>query len=496
MKKNVSVLQKKNKQPSPCTTSGLLQFFMTFFLCSLFICAIMAAVSGGDSWKRMLFHSGNYTDLFMDFFNSLRDAGAKDVYTARNNIYPPLSLLIFKILGYLIPSNLIDLPNKQRTQLQSDESCMMVYFIFAVICILSMTTLINSYVNKLSWKNNSKNKNYHEVLSFMMIIAYPVMYCLERGNIIILSMIFTMFFVFFRDSENAVIKELSYISLALAAGIKLYPAVFGILLLLEKKYKDAVRLIVYGIICVVVPFIFFVDFDAKELSVSILPAAISSNRSLAVGSGSTDSPLLNILENLLSFATKNKSRLNFSSVSIQNFIFIFQPQNTSLANAVCYVTEAIALIALFLTKKKWQQIFLISYLMLNIPSASSSYALTFLIIPFIMFLYDDKGNGYTHDNRPKIDRAYIACFALLLTPLPIFWYFHQEAATAVFNFFGIAYQSKSNQVIAGFVFQYMFIQIVIESVLYSIKKMKSTKSSGKEVNNSRADVSAEASDIA
>lgn len=461
MKKNNSVLLKKKKS-APVTTSGLLKFFIVFFLCSVFVCAVMAMASGGDSWKRMLFHSGNYTDLFMDFFNSLRDAGAEDVYTARNNIYPPLCLLVFKVLGFLISDDLIDLPNRQRTLLQLDESCMMVYFIFACICILSMTTLINSYVNKLNWKNNRNEKTYHNVLSFMLIISYPVMYCIERGNIIILSMIFTMFFIFFRDADNKILRELSYISLALAAGIKLYPAIFGLLLLFEKKYKDAVRLIIYGIIAVVFPFVFFIDFNTEALSVPILSAAISSSKTLVAAVGDSDSPIINILSNLMSFATNKKNSLNFSSVSIQNFIFIFDSDNTTLAKIICYITELIAFISLFFAQKKWQQVFLISYLMLNIPSASSSYALTFVIIPFIMFLYDDKGNGYAYNKRPKIDRIYMVCYTLLLVPLPILWYFHQEAAVEVFNAIGISYQSKINQIVAGFVFQFMFFQIVVE----------------------------------
>ena len=42
-----------------------------------------------------------------------------------------------------------------------------------------------------------------------------------------------MFFIFFKDSEYPVIKELSYIALALSAGIKLYPAIFGLSLIID-----------------------------------------------------------------------------------------------------------------------------------------------------------------------------------------------------------------------------------------------------------------------
>lgn len=479
MKKNDSVLKKKNKKFT-VTTDDLFKFFIVFFFCSLFVCAVMAVATGGDSWKMSLFHSGSYTDLYMDFFNSLRDASAEDVYTARNNIYPPLCLLVFKICGLVISDDLLALPNVKRTFLQSDEACMMVYILFAIICILSMTTIINAYTNRLSWENGKTKKSRYELLSFILIVSYPVMYCLERGNIIILSMILTMFFVFFKDSENKYIRELSYISLALAAGIKLYPAVFGVMLLLDKKYKEAARLVVYGIIAVIVPFVFFIDFDKISLSASsgFMPASISNINAIAVSVGNSGSPIFNILENLLSFATNKKSRLNFSSVSIENFIFIFSPQSKTLAKITCIVTECIAALSLLFVKKKWQQTFLLSYIMLNIPSASSSYALTFLIIPFVMFFFDDKGNGYTAENRPKIDVIYTVCYTLLLTPLPIIWYFHEDKAKEIFSALGVAYESKINQVIATFVFQYLFMQIVVEiisNLIYQYKKNKALK---------------------
>lgn len=483
MKNSVPKNQLTKKTHIP-TTKSLIKFFLVFFAANLFIAAVMAAASGGESWKYMLFHNGPYTDMYMDFFNSIRDAGAEDVYTARNNIYPPLSLLIFKIFGFLISDELVDLPNRQRVLLQFDQRCMMVYIIFACIIILSMSTIINTYVSRLKWKNKMKEDILNTVVSFVLIISYPVMYCLERGNIIILSMIFTMFFIFFKDVDNKVIRELSYISLAIAAGIKLYPAIFGLLLLFEKKYKDAARLIIYGIIAVFLPFVFFIN-KPETLSIGIdnnlTLAMISKYNYLAANSGS--SALSNIIDNLINFATNKKNRLNFSSVSIQNFVFLVNPLNTKFASILMCVTEIIAIIGLAFSKKKWQQIFLLAYIMLNIPSASSSYALTFLIIPFIMFLFDEEGNGYTAENRHKIDYFYILCFALLLTPLPVFWYFHEDAAKEVFLNLGVPYQSKVNQIVAGFVYQGMFFVIIFEQIISSLKAKKTKKISAENDNS-------------
>lgn len=473
MKNNIPK-NKLTKKVKNTTTKDLSVFFIIFFIASFFVCAVLAAASGGDSWKAMLFHTGPYTDMYMDFFNSIRDAGAEDVYTARNNIYPPLGLLIFKIFGFLIDESLVDLPNKNRVLLQSDQRSMMIYVLFACILILSMSTIINAYVNRLKWENNRKQVSLHTLLSFLMIVSYPVMYCIERGNIIIVSMIFTMFFVFFKDSENKIIRECSYIALAIAAGIKIYPAIFGLMLLFDKKYKEAARLVVYGIIAVLLPFVFFIQPEVASVASNSHPMLASIANSNILADGGNNSSILNIIENLLSFATK-KSRLNFSSVSIQNFIFIFDPKNTTLANVAMFITEGIAFAALFFVKKRWQQVFLITYLMLNIPSASSSYALTFLIIPFIMFIYDDAGNGYSETKRPEIDWVYILCFALLLTPLPVLWYYHQDVAKEIFNYLGIAYQSKINQIVAGFVYQYMFALVVIEIFSAKIKSRKSAK---------------------
>lgn len=462
MKKNNSVLLKKKHNTSVPTTKNLFEFFVAFFLGSLFVCTVLAAASGGDSWKMMLFHSGKYTDMFMDFMNSIRDAGSPDVYSARNNIYPPLCILIFRLFARMIDPSLVSSVFKNRSLLQMDELCMMIYFIFAIICILSLCRLIESYINI---KNRGKYKLQAAIISYLAVICYPVVFCLERGNILILSVITAMFFIFFKDSENPIIRELSYIALACSAAIKLYPAVFGLILIIEKKYKDAVRLMIYGAIIVAFPIIFFID----EFSSS--PAAITSL--LHIGSGitaddATSSVFVKLIKNILSFATNKKSNLNFSSVSIQNVVYLLKFKNgNTIAKIVCGITEFIALVCAFETKSDWKRVFLLCYLMLNIPSASNSYALAFLLIPFIMFMY---GN----EKRTKSDIFFISGFALLITPLPTLWYYYQDKVAEFTRSLGIGYNSQLNQYLGTFVFQAMFIAIAIGMIHSYISNKKKT----------------------
>ena len=44
---------------------------------------------------------------------------------------------------------------------------------------------------------------------------------------------------------------------SLAAGFKLYSALFGLLWIKERKYKDTLRLLLYGVLAFFAPFVFF-----------------------------------------------------------------------------------------------------------------------------------------------------------------------------------------------------------------------------------------------
>lgn len=453
--KDVSPIKRKNKS---VTTKGLLLFFILFFLANLIVGVVLAAATGGDSWKMILFHSGFSTDMYMDFFNSIRDGGSPDVYSARNNIYPPLCNLIFRFFSKLISPSLVSTAFASRTSLQVDQISMMIYLLFAIVCIVCMLRLIESYVNI---QNDGKIRLTASLFSFLMIISYPVMFCLERGNILILSVITSMFFLFFRNSENPVIRELSYISLAVAAGIKLYPAVFGLIFLIEKKYKEALRLILYGLIVVVFPIVFFLDeFIPAQAHITGYAALLNIT---AADSGSA-SVLMKIIQNLFSFTVNKKSSLNLSSVSVQNIAFILG-KSTASAKILCAITELIALICAFFAKREWQRVFLLTYLMLNIPSASNSYALSFMLISFCIFLFGT-------EKRRSIDKIYIFIYALLLTPLPTYWYFHPEFGEKICAWLGVYYSTLPNQVIATYVFQFMFLLTVFDILYFLLKPLK------------------------
>ncbi|MBQ9783212.1 MAG: DUF2029 domain-containing protein [Clostridia bacterium] len=52
--------------------------------------------------------------------------------------------------------------------------------------------------------------------------------------------------------------------IAVAAGIKLYPAIFGLLYVKEKRWSETLRLIAYGVLFFVVSFAFLADLEASS----------------------------------------------------------------------------------------------------------------------------------------------------------------------------------------------------------------------------------------
>ena len=75
----------------PVVAVGMVMYFL---LCVIF---------GEGRFTSIFFSEGN--DLFMDFFNSIRDASqGSAVYTERHVIYPPIANLLFLIFSRFTPS--------------------------------------------------------------------------------------------------------------------------------------------------------------------------------------------------------------------------------------------------------------------------------------------------------------------------------------------------------------------------------------------------------
>lgn len=384
--------KKKSKKESVllerCPERMIRAYYIAFAV-SCVLTFIAMLLTHGESFANTFF-SDTYTaygafghDDFMDFFNSIRDASTKEVYK-NGIIYPPLANLFFYVLSRMVKPELLELPFILRKALLNDTTCLTLYAVFVFVCVVPFVQMMR---NKL---NGSASPRTAFGFPLLMVFSYPMLYCIQRGNILLLAMVLTMFFVFYRNDERKWVRELSYIALAVAAGIKLYPAVFGLLLLTDKKFKEALRLVLYGAFFIFVPFFFYDGFESmRDLYENL--KAFSEHSAAQVDYGFVTS---DVISRILS------EKIGFEYLPTKSFLFS--------AHMLA------ALLMYFILREEWQRVLCLSYLFMNLGSGGRVYILIFLLIPFTLFL--QKGSFR------RRDIAYSIFFSLLLLYLPCVYY--------------------------------------------------------------------------
>ena len=93
------------------------------------------------------------------------------------------------------------------------------------------------------------------LLAAALALSAPAVFAFERGNIILLAAVLCTWFLLGYQSPRRLVRELAFVALAVAAALKIYPALLGLLLLRQRRWKDALRLAAYGLCAVFLPFL-------------------------------------------------------------------------------------------------------------------------------------------------------------------------------------------------------------------------------------------------
>lgn len=354
--------------------------YITFYLLILLIMCVLyyltCIITRGNTHISVFF--GDNEDTFADFFKPL--AGWHDnPYTEGICNYPALATLMFKLLYLFIPTTV----NVESGLQYRSISQAWIPFILYNIVVFWMSGIGIRKILKI----DEKHKNLFYIF---ILISLPVIWNIERGNQISLAFAFTLIFCAYYKSENKVLKELAFIALAIAAALKIYPAIFGLFLLKEKRIKDGIRTAIYGCACFFGPFIFY----GKDAFFSFVKC-------------------------LMSFSDKQENRYayNYSIKSVikmfTDFLNVDMPEK--LLTKIWFLLVILMLVAFFVVKSKWQEWLCLSLLVLWIPSISDTYVSIFLLIPLIFFL----NNLYERENIKIKDILYSILLGILFVPLPL-----------------------------------------------------------------------------
>lgn len=389
---------------------------------------ILQLINNTSSINQFIFHDTN--DYFMDFYNSIYHAN-NNPYALRS-IYPPFTYLIYKFFSIFISNDII---SQGSLAIRDSQGGNIAFMVFQMSSFIPLILGVNNFINGI--------KLDKAIFTGIVLLTSPFLFAYERGNIIILSLVLLMIFVFMKDSESKILREVSFICLAMSACIKVYPALFGLLLIKDKRYKDAIRTIVYGILIFFVPFIFFGGISSI---VGMLEGIVLTTDMFSmIGFGY----LVDLGSSL---------RLLFNGILGIDGVFL-----ETISKVLPYVLLISGCVCLWAIKKEWKQVCLLTTLIVLVPGFSWTYVLVFFIIPLIMFINEE--------NKNKRDYIYLLFFILIFGSWP----------TEVISSLSWGYPVSGNQILQMIGTLGLNITLMIEG-MYNIFKyikryMKSKKSS-------------------
>lgn len=96
------------------------------------------------------------------------------------------------------------------------------------------------------------------LLTLGLILSMPFFLgALERGNSALCVAGLLTIVMQWRKSQSKRKREAALLLIAVSAGLKVYPCFLGILYLKERRWREAERLVIYGIVLFFAPFLFF-----------------------------------------------------------------------------------------------------------------------------------------------------------------------------------------------------------------------------------------------
>lgn len=331
--------------------------------------------------------------LFIDF------ASCEGNHGTNNSGY-----FFFYLIGRLIPDGKIA---------NSDVNDW--YNLFCIIGIAICVSIMVLTINEWMIVSKSFLRRILFVLAFIM--SQPFSFALiKAGNTIYVSLTALILAVFLKDKKNGFCRELALLCIVLAADLKLAPAIFGLIYIKEKRYKEAIRLLVYGIVGIVV-----------------IPS------------------FYGIIQKLIAELTEYSSVYNPRPETIIGVVIelgillgVKSSVYTIIAKVCAYVYLVVVIILFLLGDYSWRTLFLLTSTLVVFLNGSYPYTLCYFIIPLAFFVREE-------NRKSLLNCIYAVLFALIFSAYPLI---RIEWPTATF--------------ITNYFFLYLMIAVILVDVVKSI----------------------------
>lgn len=381
-------LNRKNKY-SLTFFAALIILGLTLIACVVFLLVTKGSIKDGIDFT-------SYYAL-SDMGQLLGYALAENPYTeGYSTMYLPLCFLLIKPFALIcagrnefsvISEIDVDSPQKYQQILQYNYGVLHTpqFWIAAVSFYLIFITLCGIVLYKIvKWEN----RNNFILFYLAVVMSGPFAFGIFRGTNLFQGLLFVLLFLWLYRSPVKWQREIALVCLATAGVLKLYPLLFGALLLKEKRFFESVRVAVYFFILAILPFAFY------ENPLSTMKA---------------------YLINIVDFANSSDRINDTSSLSVYSFftfIFsVFRIEGTSFARFFCIgatvLTFALSVTVAIGSKSALKRFTAICCGIIAVPQVSYFYVLIFTVIP--LFALIEEWNGLTVKEKVLYALFYIAC---------------------------------------------------------------------------------------
>ena len=329
------------------------------------------------------------TGNFMaDFFNVAKYSADLNPYNNEINglaekAYFPISYVIMHLFTHFADFS------------KNDVFAAGLSFPFLTMTMLFMSfTAILLFLQLFVMKTGSTFRRFLFALSLMLSGTF--LFSFERGNLIILTAVLVSFYLANYNNSNRLMRELSFVFLAIAAALKGYPALLGLLLIYDKKYVESLRLCLYGLIFVFAPF-------------------------LLMQGGFSNIPLLLRNLNLNSTLYSQISEYHLGLKPLVSGIGVLNRFNLiAVVKPVNLLLLAVSVVVAPAFKENWKKFGILTLAIILVPDNSSYYCALYLF-PIIVLFFNEK-------SHKTIDYLYLVCFILIMLPyqfgLKINWFIY------------------------------------------------------------------------
>jgi hypothetical protein len=231
--------------------------FLIAMVAGLLFCANTYVNADPEALPEGFLHM-DINDVAMDHFNSVMHTSGKAPYTENHITYPPLAAMFYYFFYSIMGQNTQDRITLSNTRdMRGIQSTFVPYCLYLIICCSLIACLIVKNVKV------SSPKHYAILIGSFLSIGF--LSVLDRGNNVLLVTLLLLYYVFYYKSENRFLSETALIALALATGIKLYPIVFGVLLIKKHRIAEGFRALLYIFLAIFLPFFYFEGIEGMKI---------------------------------------------------------------------------------------------------------------------------------------------------------------------------------------------------------------------------------------